>query len=322
MLLIDAYSQIFRGFHAIADLTDSRGEPTNAIFALAKLLLKLEKEFPETRGAAVFDCGKVGFRLALNPAYKANRPPMPENLKKQMPEIRRLFELFGWPALSEPEYEADDLIGALARESAEPVRILSSDKDLSQLIDSRVTMLVPGFKGGLDVRDEAAVRTKFGVSPEQLIDYLALLGDASDNIPGVPGIGAKTAVSILNAVGGLEAFYAEPERLDNARQREKLLEFRAIAERNCALIRLKTDLPARFRDAGTLDKREPDWAGLAAFCREHDLHSILKNIEPHLPAQTSAETAEPELDFGGGTPDQPAAEPAPEAVKWVQGELF
>ena len=120
LILIDAYSQIFRAFYAIRQLTNSRGEPTNAVFVFTRLLLGIQKEYPTSRGAMLFDCGKVEFRMKLNPEYKANRPPMPEALRTQIPVIRELAEAFGWPLLEEPEYEADDLAAAFARAAEGP----------------------------------------------------------------------------------------------------------------------------------------------------------------------------------------------------------
>ena len=149
MILIDAYSQIFRGYYAVSGLTSSRGEPTNAVFAIAKLLLKMHREYPGSSGAAVFDCGKVAYRMELNPAYKANRKPTPPELLAQLPAIRELFAAFGWPLLEKEQYEADDLIAALAvANTAHPVKIVSSDKDLSQIICDRITQLVPDRKSG------------------------------------------------------------------------------------------------------------------------------------------------------------------------------
>ncbi len=292
MILIDAYSQIFRGFYAIAALSDRQGAPTNAIFATAKFLLKLEREYPSAHGAAVFDCGRVQFRQALNPVYKANRPPTPEALSAQIPALRELFTAFGWPLLEEPEYEADDLIAALAVHHADAVQIISADKDLAQLIDARVTMLIPAMGGGFETRDAAKVRTRFGVEPGQMIDYLALLGDASDNIEGVHGVGPKTAEKILAEVGSLGAFFAAPECLKNEKLRALLLDSAELLRRNDALIRLRRDLPARLTAPDVVRRATPDRERLIAFCAARDLNSIVRELKKDAP-------------------------PA-----WVQGELF
>ncbi|HCH84716.1 MAG TPA: hypothetical protein DFL85_04330, partial [Lentisphaeria bacterium] len=221
-ILIDAYSQIFRAYYAIRQLNNSRGEPTNAVFVFARMLLKLEKEYPSDAGALCFDCGKVQFRLELAPEYKANRPEMPEELRVQIPVIRELAAAFGWPLLQEPEYEADDLIAAFARRAAGPVLIVSSDKDLSQLVDAEVKMLVPAPKNGFEERDAAGVKAKFDVPPELIVDYLALIGDASDNIPGVPGVGPKTAARLLNAFGPAESWLDDPARIGDPKLRARL----------------------------------------------------------------------------------------------------
>ena len=205
LVLVDAYSQIFRSFYAIRMLTNSKGEPVNALFVFIKLLLQLEEKYPSRYGAMLFDCGKVAFRLNLNPEYKANRPPMPAALKSQIPLIREAASAFGWELIQHEDFEADDLIGGMCgKYSGMPVEIVSSDKDLSQLIDDRVSMLIPGSGGGFERRGTEEVLSKFGVPPSQIIDFLALIGDNADNIPGVPGIGPKSAAEILHLWGDVE----------------------------------------------------------------------------------------------------------------------
>ena len=244
-ILIDAYSQIFRVFYAIGNLSRRDGFPTNALFGFARMLLQLEKEFSPSGGAMFFDCGKPEFRLELSKDYKSNRPPMPENLKKQMPLLRELAELFGWQICQCSNYEADDLIGAAVKSSAEKsFAVLSSDKDLSQLIDDHAFMLIPARSGGgFEKRGLEEVVSKFGVEPKQIIDYLSLIGDSSDAIEGVPKIGPKTAAAILSECGSLDKFFADPELLQNAKQREKLLESSELIRRNQKLVALRTDWP-------------------------------------------------------------------------------
>lgn len=319
LILIDAYSQIFRAFYAIRQLTNSRGEPTNAVFVFTRLLLGIQKEYPSCRGAMLFDCGKVEFRMKLNPEYKANRPPMPEALRAQIPVIRELAAAFGWPLLEEPEYEADDLAAAFARAADGPVKIISSDKDLAQLVDERVTMLSPASgNAGFEERGVAEITAKFQVPPALLIDYLALLGDSSDNIPGVPGIGAKGAAQLLNTCGPVSEWLERPEKLAGTRFEKKIAGARDILKRNRELIRLRSDLPPRFADLGTvLARREPDWGKIAGICRRMELKSILKEL-PAPPAGVSG----PESDdlFSA----LPAAPPVPEPSAGImeQGELF
>ena len=310
LILIDAYSQIFRAFYAIRQLTNSRGEPTNAVFVFTRLLLGIQKEYPSSRGAMLFDCGKVEFRMKLNPEYKANRPPMPEALRAQIPVIRELAAAFGWPLLEEPEYEADDLAAAFAR---------AADKDLAQLVDERVTMLSPASgNAGFEERGVAEITAKFQVPPALLIDYLALLGDSSDNIPGVPGIGAKGAAQLLNTCGPVSEWLEHPEKLAGTRFEKKIAGARDILKRNRELIRLRSDLPPRFADLGTvLARREPDWGKIAGICRRMELKSILKEL-PAPPAGVSG----PDSDDLFST--LPAAPPVPEPSSGImeQGELF
>ncbi len=312
VILIDAYSQIFRGFHAIAGLTTAAGEPVNAIFALARLLLKLHADYPSPQGAAVFDCGRVQFRLALHPDYKANRPPMPEELKVQLPALRELFSAFGWPLLEEPEYEADDLIAALAQRLPGPVRIVSSDKDLAQLVTADIALLAPAARGGFELRDAEAVKTRYGLPPDRIVDYLALLGDHADNIPGVPGIGPKTAVRLLTEYGPLPELLAAPERLENPKWREKLESHRELIRRNLELIRLRRDLPERLT-GDELRRREPDWPRLLELCERYELRSITREVRGFYPEDDLFAPPPP------AKPTPPAPPPEPD---WIQDELF
>ena len=283
LLLIDAYSQIFRAYYAIRQLNNAKGEPVNALFVFTRLLLKLEKSFPGTRGAMLFDCGKVDFRLKLAADYKANRPPMPDSLKAQMPGIRELASAFGWPMLQCENYEADDLIGALAKHCPDrEIRIVSSDKDLSQLVDDRVAMLVPqnGSKGDFEVRGRAEVEAKFGVPPELVVDYLALLGDNSDNISGVPGIGPKSAAELLQSFGAVAQWVDDPpEALRQSKFFKKLSGNLELLKRNLQLVALRTELPANWQDhESLLQRKAPDWKLIREICERNQFNSIIKEL--------------------------------------------
>jgi len=279
-LLIDAFSQIFRAFFAIRALNNCKGEPVNALFVFTRLLLQLEQEHPGRCGAMLFDCGKVPFRLALNPEYKANRPPMPEELRVQMPKIEEMSAAFGWRSLRMNDYEADDLAGAFAAVIPGEVLIVTGDKDLSSLVDDRVKLLKPGFKGGFDLFDRGAVIAKFGVPPELIPDYLALVGDTADNIPGVPGIGPKTAAALLNEYGAVESWYeGGTPKFAGSKQEKKLAGMQELLKRNLALVRLKTELPPGFADWKTVLQRDlPDWEKIARLCAENNFNSLQKEI--------------------------------------------
>lgn len=323
LLLIDAYSQIFRSFYAIRMLTNSRGEPVNAAFVFTKLLLKLEKEHPSSAGAMLFDCGKVAFRSEILPEYKANRPPMPDDLRSQIPLIRRIAEAFGWQLFQHENWEADDLIGGMTEKFSDmPVRIVSSDKDLSQLINERVMMLVPGTNS-FEFRGAAEVVKKYGVAPELMVDYLSLLGDASDNIPGVPGIGPKSAADLLNTYGAASEWLSVPEKISESKYAKKLLPHLDTLAKNRQLIKLKTDLPPEWENMSLPERKTPDWQLIANICRENQFNSILKELpelpreEPILPADdlfafAEAHSAEPEKSVS----------PLKTAVETEQPELF
>ena len=327
LILLDAYSQIFRSFYAIRQLNNSRGEPVNAAYVFTKLLLKLQRKFPERKGIMLFDCGKVEFRLKLAPDYKANRPPMPDDLKSQIPLIKRIAAAFGWKLYSHEGYEADDLIGAIARhcENECKVLIVSSDKDLSQLVDENISMLVPqnGNKGDFEERGIAEVTGKFGVAPELIVDYLALLGDSSDNIAGVPGIGAKSAAELLNSCGAAETWLDAPEKISSSRFFKKLDGNFDLLKRNRELVKLRSEMFDELAQElpELLTSQIPDWAEITEICRDNQFNSILKEL-PELPeaAEAPEEADEPDL-FSFIPPEAPViSEPEPE--KPQQLELF
>lgn len=333
IVLIDAFSQIFRSFYAIRVLNNSRGEPVNALLVFTRLLLGIEHNYPGDRGAMLFDCGKVKFRLDLLPEYKANRPPMPEELAKQIPFIREMAAAFGWQMLEVDNYEADDLIGVIARHSSEKVQIISSDKDLSQLVDERVTLLSPrsGNSGGFEERDAASVKAKFGVAPELIVDYLALLGDSSDNISGIHGIGPKGAAELLNTFGASSLWIDELSKLGKSKFFAKLDGNTDILRRNIELVKLRTDIPAGWDIEKLTLRKAPDWQKIRELCKHYGLKSILKDL-PELPetAEVENKTAVFEQDdlFAAFAPAPEASEtkipdPPPEddGVP-VQGELF
>jgi len=327
LVLIDAYSQIFRSFYAIRRLTNSKGEPVNALFVFTRLLLDLAKKYPSERGAMLFDCGKVEFRLKLNPEYKANRPPMPEELKTQMPWIKQMAEAFGWPLVSYPDYEADDLAGAFARaEMSADVRIVSSDKDLSQLVDGRVKLVSPGHgnTGAFVERGEREVAEKFGVVPALIPDYLALVGDTSDNIPGVPGIGPKSAAELLNTCGAIETWLAAPEKVTAEKYRKKLAGQRELLEKNLRLVRLRCELPEALNSPDTLARRKPDYAKIAELCRRFEFNRILRDLPepPPSPARTDEDDALPLFAAAAAPPPPEKPEPPKPEKSFEQGSLF
>ncbi len=281
ILLVDSFAQIYRCYHAVRHLSTADGVPTNAVFAMTKFLLKLEKEYPSENGAFVFDKGRPHFRMELAPDYKANRPPMPEELQIQLPVIRELIQDFGWTIVEHDGYEADDLIGSIASAfPAHRVVIFSGDKDLSQVIDDRVEMLVPDPAGSLTKRGVEEVVKKFGVPPSGIVDYLALIGDASDNIPGVEGVGPKTAAALLQQFGSGEEIFRRLDEVKRESLRAKLAQAKELFEKNVKLVTLDTAPPEDVVwEICRLKRSAPDYAKIRAAAKKMELKSILREID-------------------------------------------
>ncbi len=287
IVLIDAYAQIYRSFYAIRSLTNSRGEPVNALFGMARLLLQLDRSLPSTHGAVLFDRGKPQRRIEICPEYKAQRPPMPDDLRNQLEPIRQWMKAFGWKTMECEGVEADDLIAAIVTQKQQmPVKILSFDKDIAQLLqDEQVAMVSSGKGDEWQEQKKEDVRQKFGVTPDQLGDYLAMLGDSADNIKGVQGVGAKTAAKILQECGSLEKFFAEPHLLKNEKMRQKLLDERELLQRNQELVRLDTTLPKEWLGLETIERQKPDWQKLLELAQEQNFRTLTKTFQEQLDQQ-------------------------------------
>ncbi len=266
LLLVDSSSYIFRAFFAVkTGLTNPAGVPTNALFGFKQMLLHLLQAEKPTHIAMVFDTPGGSFRNRLYPLYKANRSAPPEELIPQFPLIFRLTELLNLPILKLDDYEADDLIGSLAHRfsSEAEVVIISGDKDLTQLINDQVVMLdtMKDFRYG-----PAEVKAKFGVGPEKIVEYLALMGDSSDNIPGAVGIGPKTAVKLFEKYGSIEGIYANIDQL-KGKQKENLEAFKeqVALSKQLTQVVLDLDLPVSLDD---LALKPPQQEPLIAFYQE------------------------------------------------------
>ncbi|MEM1112900.1 MAG: DNA polymerase I [Pseudomonadota bacterium] len=208
IVLVDGSSYVYRAFHALPMLTTSSGANTGAIRGVISMLRRLLQDYPGSPVAVVFDAKGKTFRDEIYPDYKANRPPMPDELREQIEPIHAIVKAMGLPFICEPGVEADDVIGTLAREASAQGRavvISTGDKDMAQLVDGHTTLVNTMNDTTLD---PDGVREKFGVGPELIIDFLALMGDKVDNIPGVAGVGEKTALGLLQGIGGLDAIYA------------------------------------------------------------------------------------------------------------------
>ncbi|MGD8368280.1 MAG: DNA polymerase I [Desulfobacterales bacterium] len=243
LYLIDGTAYIHRAYHAIRNLSNSRGFPTNAVFGFARMLIKLMEERRPQYAVICFDAKGPTFRHERYDAYKANRPPMPEDMAVQIPYIKKVTEGFRLPTVELAGYEADDLIGTLAEKAENAgftVVIATGDKDFMQLVSERVSIWDPMKDRVVDVK---RVREEFGLAPEQMIDAMGLAGDSADNIPGVPGIGMKTAAKLIGDYGTMDALYENLDRVAGKKQKENLAQYREQAFLSRDLVRILRSAP-------------------------------------------------------------------------------
>ncbi|WP_327390055.1 5'-3' exonuclease H3TH domain-containing protein, partial [Pseudomonas savastanoi] len=285
LVLIDGSSYLYRAFHALPPLTTSKGLPTGAVKGVLNMLKSLRRQYPDSPFAVVFDAKGGTFRDALYTDYKANRPSMPDDLRVQVDLLHACVKGMGYPLLCVEGVEADDVIGTLARSSAaadRPVIISTGDKDMAQLVDGHITLVNTMTGSALDV---AGVKEKFGVGPEHIIDYLALMGDKVDNIPGVPGVGEKTAVGLLVGVGGgIKELYERLETVATLPIRgaktlaAKLEEHRAMAFLSYELATIKIDVPLDI-ELDQLHCGEPDRDKLMELYAELEFKSWIEDLQ-------------------------------------------
>jgi len=297
LYLIDGYALIYRAFFAMISrpLISTRGENTSAAWGVTKFLLKvIEQHEPDYLGF-VFDAGSSERHL-IYPEYKATREKMPTELEASLPRVRQIVEAFRIPILELAGYEADDVIGTLSRQAAEnglEAVIVSGDKDFYQLVRDHVCLLNPG-RGGPAAVDEEWVdlrnaHERLGVAPEHVVDYLGLIGDTSDNVPGVKGIGPKTAIQLIERFGSIEEILAHVGEITAKRAREALETHRDDALLSKRLVSIHTDLPVSL-DLDALRRKEPDRARLKEILVELDFHSLVR--EHAAPAAEAAPALE------------------------------
>ena len=283
LYLIDGSGYIFRAFHALPPLTrKSDGLPVGAVSGFCNMLFKLLQDTKAgerpTHLAVIFDTSRVSFRTEIYPAYKAQRPPPPEDLIPQFSLIRDATRAFGVPAVELAGFEADDLIATYAAQASAAgafVTIVSSDKDLMQLVvDGKVELLDPVKSKAIR---SAEVMEKFGVEPSKVIDVQALAGDASDNVPGVPGIGVKTAAELLNIYGDLETLLARAGEIKQPKRRETLIENadKARVSKRLVTLDVKAPVPVPLEEFGVI---EPDPRELAGFLKAMEFTTLLKRV--------------------------------------------
>lgn len=248
LILVDGSSYLYRAFHAMPPLASSRGQPTGAIKGVVNMLRRMQSDYPDSDMAVVFDARGKTFRDDIYPEYKAHRPPMPDDLRCQVEPLYAVIRAMGLPLLVIEGVEADDVIGTLAAMATAAGRgcmVSTGDKDMAQLVNEHVTLVNTMTNTMMDV---AGVQDKFGIGPELIVDFLALTGDKVDNIPGVPGVGEKTALALLQNLGCLEAIYANLDKVPTLAFRgartmsKKLAENRELAFLSCELATIKTDV--------------------------------------------------------------------------------
>ena len=277
LVLVDGSSYVYRAFYALPPLTSPKGEPTGAVYGFIRMIAKLMNELNPEYIAVVFDHPGKTFRHEEFKEYKATRKETPAELKVQIPRIKEILKLWGIKILEIPGYEADDIIATLAKKAEKEsfeVIVVTPDKDMLQLVDDKVKVLNPVND---QIFDREKVKQKYGVYPEQFVDYLAIIGDPVDNITGVHGVGPKTAQKLLEEFGSIENIY---NNLDKLKDKIKLAfeEAKDRLELNRKLISLETNIEIPF-DINSLKKEKADLVKLKETFEELGFKSLLKDID-------------------------------------------
>ena len=284
LILVDGSSYLYRAYHALPPLTNSKGKPTGAVKGVINMMRRLQKDYPDSTHVVVFDAKGKTFRDDIYPEYKANRPPMPDDLREQIAPIHQIIEAMGMPMLIIDGVEADDVIGTLAVQATaakQAVVISTGDKDIAQLVNEHITLINTMNNS---VMDREGVIEKFGIPPELIIDYLALIGDKSDNIPGVPGVGEKTALGLLQGLGSLDDIYANLDDVAGLAFRgaktmsPKLVDNRELAYLSYELATIKTDVEMPLH-LSELKNGEPDKAALLSLFKDMEFKTWIDEAQ-------------------------------------------
>ncbi|WP_313668164.1 DNA polymerase I [Atlantibacter sp.] len=315
LILVDGSSYLYRAYHAFPPLTNSAGEPTGAMYGVLNMLRSLLMQYQPTHAAVVFDAKGKTFRDELFEHYKSHRPPMPDDLRAQIEPLHAMVKAMGLPLLAVSGVEADDVIGTLAREAEKagrPVLISTGDKDMAQLVTPGITLINTMTNTILGPEE---VVTKYGVPPELIIDFLALMGDSSDNIPGVPGVGEKTAQGLLQGLGGLDTLFAEPEKIAGLSFRgaktmaAKLAEHKEVAYLSYQLATIKTDVELELT-CDQLEVKQPVVDVLVDLFKKYEFKRWTADVEAGkwLQAKGAKPAAKPlETIVINEEPDEPVA---------------
>lgn len=281
MFLIDGSSFCYRAFYAVRNLNTSKGQPTNAVFGVVTMLKKLMEEENPVFMAVAFDMAKPTFRHVRYAGYKEHRKPMPEELVSQLPFIRRVFDAYRIPVFEKEGYEADDILGTIARQASRhgfDVYLVTSDKDSFQLLGSNVKVYKP-TREGYEIVDEQALRKKWGVRPDQVVEVMALMGDDTDAIPGVPGIGEKTAVELIQKFGSVDNLMKNVAQVPGQARRQALCEHLDQLKMSHELALLDTAVPIEL-NLNSLRVREPNQQALYELFQELEFKKLLKEMAP------------------------------------------
>ncbi|MDP2991522.1 MAG: 5'-3' exonuclease H3TH domain-containing protein [Kiritimatiellota bacterium] len=283
LLLVDALGIAYRAFYAITGLTTAAGRPTNAVYGFIKTIMQMERIWRPSHKLVVFDGGTPAERLELLATYKAQRPAMPPALREQLPVIDAWLDAAAIAHVRLDGREADDVVASVAVQAVAAgldVLVASSDKDLLQMVTPSIAVVLPGKVA--EKMGAAEVLAKMGVRPDQVVDALALTGDSSDNIPGVPGIGAKTAAKLLQQWQSLANALDHVDAVEPEKTRKALQEHRELIARNLLLLRLQTDIDCGASLAD-MQVRPPDACRLLAFSEEMEFRTLAKALrEPTL----------------------------------------
>ena len=314
LILVDGSSYLYRAYHAFPPLTNSAGEPTGAMYGVLNMLRSLLMQYQPTHAAVVFDAKGKTFRDELFEHYKSHRPPMPDDLRAQIEPLHAMVKAMGLPLLAVSGVEADDVIGTLAREAEKagrPVLISTGDKDMAQLVTPNITLINTMTNTILGPEE---VVTKYGVPPSLIIDFLALMGDSSDNIPGVPGVGEKTAQGLLQGLGGLDTLFAEPEKIASLSFRgaktmaTKLADHKEVAYLSYQLATIKTDVELELT-CDQLEVKQPAADELVDLFKKYEFKRWTADVEAGkwLQAKGAKPAAKPlEAIVVSEEPDEPA----------------
>ena len=308
LYLIDGSGFIFRAYHALPPMNDPKGTPVNAVYGFTNMIMKLMDGTSCDYAAVIFDAARVTFRNRIYDQYKAHRPPAPDDLIPQFAIVREATRALNLPAIELADYEADDIIATyarLAKEQGINVVVVSSDKDLMQLVCDGVK-LYDAMKAK-DISD-AEVLEKFGVEPCKVLEVLSLIGDSSDNVPGVPGIGPKTAAELINQFGDLETLLTRAGEIKQPKRRESLIQFAEQARMSRELVKLCYDVPLPM-DLNELTVREPDPQVLGPFLQARGFKSLLARMQKKFDFDASAPSHLPEAREGEATPAPVRAAP-------------